>query len=98
MDVFSVDTDDLDDVIGDVEAVEARLEALTADLEQQMATLHTTWAGLAAQAHHEAHAEWTQGMRTMREALAGLRAAARSAHGNYTAAADANLSMWRDLA
>jgi WXG100 family type VII secretion target len=97
-DVFTIDTDDLESVISDVEAVENRLETLTSDLEGQMRRLHATWEGLAAQAHDEAHAEWTEGMRTMRQALADLRAAARGAHGNYTAAANANVSMWQDLA
>lgn len=36
-------------------------------------------------------------MREMRRAIEELRAAARTAHGNYTGAADANVSMWEQF-
>jgi len=97
LDRFTLDVEDLDAVISDLEGTEARLESLTADLEAQMRTLHETWEGLAAQAHVEAHDEWTTGMRAMRQAMSDLRAAARAAHSNYTAAADANRSMWEQM-
>ena len=71
--------------------------SFTADLESQMRALHDEWEGLAAQAHAEAHAQWTAGMVAMRQAMSDLRAAARAAHGNYTAAGDANVAMWRSL-
>lgn len=94
---FTVDSDELDEVIGRLEKTESALERLTADLARQMATLQETWEGLSAEAQKEAHEEWTKGMVAMRAAMADLRAAARSAHGNYTAAADANLAMWEDM-
>jgi WXG100 family type VII secretion target len=97
VDRFTLDADDLDAVVSDLEKTEQRLELLTADLEAQMRTLHETWEGLAAQAHVEAHEEWTTGMVAMRQAMADLRAAARAAHGNYTAAAEANRSMWEQM-
>jgi uncharacterized protein YukE len=62
-----------------------------------MKALQETWEGLSALAQQEAHEEWTAGMVAMRKALADLRAAARLAHGNYTGAADANLTMWRQV-
>ena len=94
---FSVDLDELHQVVADVEACGSALERLTADLERQVAALHEVWEGLAAQAQREAHAEWEQGMRAMRPALDGLRAAAATAHANYTGAADANVRMWEQL-
>ena len=33
----------------------------------------------------------------MRDALGQMRAAAHTAHGNYTAAADTNLRMWEQV-
>lgn len=57
VDNFSLDPDDLDAVIADLERTEASLEALTADLEAEMRALHEVWEGLAAQAHAEAHAQ-----------------------------------------
>lgn len=97
VDTFALDPDELDAVIADLERTETALETITRDLEAQMRALHDEWEGLAAQAHVEAHAQWTAGMVAMRQALSDLRAAARAAHGNYTAAGDANLAMWRAL-
>jgi WXG100 family type VII secretion target len=96
-DRFTIDSDELDTVIGDVEKCEKALEALTSDLDRQVAALQSVWEGLAADAQQEAHEEWTQGMLTMRQAMADLRAAARTAHDNYTGAAEANVSMWEQL-
>lgn len=92
---YSVDPDELDEIIAELQRTETALERLTADLEKQIRTLHETWEGLAARAQAEAQEEWTNGMNAMRTALADLRAAARVAHGNYVAAVDANLAMWR---
>ena len=96
-DRFTIDSDELDTVIGDVESCEKALEELTNDLQKQVAALQSVWEGLAAEAQQEAHEEWTQGMLTMRQAMADLRAAARTAHENYTGAAETNVSMWDQL-
>jgi WXG100 family type VII secretion target len=97
VDDFTIDLDELDAVIGDVERAEGSLQRLTTDLEKQMAALHEVWEGLAAQAHTEAHQQWNDGMAAMREAMAGLREAARTAHTNHTSAGQSNLAMWSDL-
>ena len=39
--VFTIDTDDLDAVISDVQATENALEALTNDIEKQVAALQS---------------------------------------------------------
>lgn len=97
VDDFTIDLDELDAVIVDVERTESSLQRITDDLEKQMAALHEVWEGLAAQAHTEAHEQWDRGMRDMRTAMAGLREAARAAHGNHTAAGQSNLDMWNEL-
>lgn len=97
VDNYSLDADELDAVITDLERTETALDAFTTDLEAQLRTLHDTWEGLAARAHVVAHEEWTTGMKDMREAIADLRAAARAAHGNYTGAAETNRSMWEQM-
>jgi WXG100 family type VII secretion target len=96
-DAYRVDLEELDAVIGDLERLERELEGTTNDLEAQMATLHGTWEGETAVAQREAHQEWEAGMTAMRGALAQMRSAARTAHGNYTKAVDANRSMWEGL-
>jgi WXG100 family type VII secretion target len=96
-DDFVIEVDELEDVVGDLEACERQLAQLVQDLERQMATLHGTWDGLAATAQHEAHEEWSRGMTAMHAALADLRAAARLAHDHYTGAAATNVTMWRQV-
>ncbi len=96
-DRFTIDSDELDEVIADVSRCEGALDTLTQDLTRQMRVLQSVWEGLAADAHQEAHEEWTQGMQAMRTALGDLRGAARVAHGNYTGAADTNVSMWEQI-
>lgn len=51
VDNFKIDAEELDSVINGLERCEGDLETLTGDLERQMATLHETFEGLAAQAH-----------------------------------------------
>jgi WXG100 family type VII secretion target len=94
---FTIDADELDQIISDVSKCETALQTLTSDLEKQIQSLQEVWEGLAAAAQKEAHAEWTKGMNDMRAALGDLRAAARTAHGNYTGAADANVNMWNQV-
>lgn len=96
-DGFSVELDELDDVVGDLEACERSLLALVDDLDRQVALLHGTWTGEAAGAQRAAHHEWTRGMTDMRAALTDLRAAARLAHEEYSGAATSNLAMWREV-
>ena len=96
-DAFAIDPDELDAVVADIARTEAALETLTNDIERQVAKLHQSWEGLAAQAQREAQDEWEQGLLTMRQALADLRAAAEQASHNYSGAAEANRSMWEEL-
>lgn len=94
---FTIDADDLDDVISDVERTEGKLSRLTDDIEATVRKLHSVWEGLAADAQKEAQEEWDQGLLDMRDALADLRSAARTAHTNYTGSARTNLTMWEQL-
>lgn len=96
-DVFRVDLSELDTIVSDVQKTEDAFEALTNELEGQIKALHEVWEGLSAQAQRAAHKTWEQGMRDMRAALADLRAAARAAHGNYSAGAQSNVDMWDSL-
>lgn len=95
--VFSIDVDELDAVIADIQSTESALQSLTDDLEAQMKALQSVWTGLAADAQAAAQAEWDSGMAQMRQAMAELRAAARTAHGNYQGAAETNATMWEAL-
>jgi len=96
-DAFEVDIDELLHLIDRMAACEAALSDLAADLERQIRELHLTWQGEAAHAHDEAQAAWDHGFRDMRAALQQMRAAAHTAHDNYTSAADTNLRLWEQV-
>ena len=94
---FHVDLDEVAHVIERIAATDQDLEALAADLDATSGRLRDAWAGLSADAHARAHAEFLRGLATMRAALREMRTAAATAHGNYSGAADANLAMWDEI-
>lgn len=96
-DRFLVDLDQLDAVVTRLGRDHAALERLRSSLDVSVALLHEEWDGAASASHAEAQARWDAGFATMRRALARMRAAAAAARDNYTAAAEANVSMWRGL-
>lgn len=69
-------------------------EDTIAEIDSRVTRLHASWTGEAAAAHAEAHRHWARGEAMMREALAQLKQATTTAHGNYTGAMSANLAMW----
>jgi WXG100 family type VII secretion target len=93
-DRFGVDLDLLDETVAELERCGDDLDGLLDEVARQLSALHLTWAGVAADAHEGAQAEWETGFLAMREALAGMRTAGRSAHANYRDAAATNLRMW----
>jgi WXG100 family type VII secretion target len=91
---FRVDPEALTDAVERMTEFQRYAESMLAEIDSLVSNLHTTWTGQGATAHAEAHQHWAQGEAMMREALAQLRTAAHTAHGNYTGAIARNLSMW----
>jgi len=91
---FRVDPEALTDAVERMTEFRRYAESMLSEIDSLVSNLHTTWTGEAATAHAEAHQHWARGEATMREVLAQLRAAAHTAHGNYTGAIAKNLSMW----
>ena len=91
---FRVDPDALADAVERMSEFQRYAESMLSEIDSLVSNLHTTWTGEGATAHAEAHQHWTQGEAMMRDALAQLRTAAHTAHGNYTGAIAKNLSMW----
>jgi WXG100 family type VII secretion target len=89
-----VDPEALTDAVERMTEFQRYAESMLAEIDSLVSNLHTTWTGQGATAHAEAHQHWAQGEAMMREALAQLRTAAHTAHGNYTGAIARNLSMW----
>ena len=94
---YDVDLELAASVVASLSSVEDHLDEVVTDLRWRVAHLHETWGGLAAIGHVEAHTSWESSYREMREALAVMRSAVRTASSNYSAAASANAEMWRAL-
>ena len=93
-DEFGVDTDKLMDIVDAMARLETRIEAMIAEADSHVGSLHATWDGTAAAMQADAQRRWADGAQEMHEALVKLRDAALKAHGNYTGAAKTNLAMW----
>jgi uncharacterized protein YukE len=89
-----VDLAQLDELVVQMRRVQDQLGRVRADLDAQVAELHSTWTGGAAAMQALAHRRWTEGGASVEEALAALHAIAATAHGNYASAAAANRRMW----
>lgn len=90
---YRVELDELLAFVDRLQSFEQRAEAIAARVDRQVASLHDTWTGSAAAAHHAQHDEWVAGATQMQEAAALLRAAAHNAHQHYTDAARLNVEM-----
>lgn len=95
--MFAVVLDELLDMVAEMARCTDALDALLAEVEARIAELHLAWSGQAATAQSAAQAEWEAGYHSMCEALAAMRAAADTAHGNYSDAAATNLRMWEQV-
>lgn len=96
-DEFVVDADQLARTVDEIAACGEVLHQIATELAARSDSLHLSWEGTAAGAHHEAQTEWQRGFRDMRDALDQIRAAARTACANYTSAAGTNVRMWRQV-
>lgn len=95
MDGYRVELEHLLAFVDKLESFEKRAEQLTEFVNNQISQLHNgNWSGTAAAAHRAKHDEWAAAEAQMREALARLRDAARTAHRNYSDAVAANIAMW----
>lgn len=94
---FAVDLDEMLGVVEELARCGAALDGLLDEVAARVAALQQTWSGRAADAQAGAQVEWERGFREMRAALAVMRSAADTAHGNYECAATANLRMWEQV-
>jgi WXG100 family type VII secretion target len=91
---FRVDPAALNEAVQRMAEFARYAEDMVAEIDSRVTHLHTTWTGEAAAAHAEAHQHWVRGEAMMRAALAQLKQAGATAHGNYTGAVKTNLTMW----
>ncbi|MEW5812509.1 MAG: WXG100 family type VII secretion target [Actinomycetota bacterium] len=88
-----MELDELLSFVDRLQSFQQRAESLAARIDAQVASLHESWSGSAADEHRARHNEWMAASADMREAAVELRAAAHNAHQNYTTAAQLNLAM-----
>jgi WXG100 family type VII secretion target len=84
-------------VVRTLGSVSTSLEEVAGDLRWRVARMPEVFEGEAALAFLERHARWETSYDEMRAALAAMRRALRTAHGNYHQAAQANTDMWRSV-
>lgn len=94
---FSVDLARLAEMIDQLGSFDRYLEQALDEAGRRVDELHVSWSGQAALAQRAAHEEWVRGARDMRAGLATMRAAAATAHANYTSAVTANTRMWEQV-
>ncbi|WP_327147349.1 WXG100 family type VII secretion target [Nocardia sp. NBC_01329] len=69
------------------------LEDCLDQIEKRVGVLRQGWSGEAATAYDDAHADWLTGVQDMKDGLLRMQEAARTAHTNYTSAAQTNVAM-----
>lgn len=88
---------DLDELMAFAERLgrfNRRAEEIAQTVDQEIAQLHNTWAGIGAEAEKHYHETWMRLAGEMRASAELLRMTAKDAHRNYTDVAALNSSMW----
>ncbi|UFS99125.1 WXG100 family type VII secretion target [Nocardia huaxiensis] len=94
MSEFSVNLDELDNIVARLSALAGFLTEKLDLVDDKVATLAGTgWESVAAQAYTDAHRQWVCGAREFAEGVDDCSAAARTAHGRYSTAAEVNRQM-----
>lgn len=91
---FAVDLELLDEFVTRMSRFEQELETVHHSVLDRVRRVEAVWTGVAAEQAGAAHQRWSAGTGEMHEALATLRAIARTAHDNYAAALRASARMW----
>lgn len=91
-DAYAVDLEALETLITHMQqftnATDANVELIDAY------TANMPWEGQTEHAHKQWQAQWRSGIQDLQEGLRKIRDSAKTAHGNYTSAINANLKMW----
>ncbi|RJO78716.1 WXG100 family type VII secretion target [Nocardia panacis] len=93
---FSVDLDHLDRIVAKLAGLAEYIAENIDSIDTRVATLKSgTWAGVAADAYHEAHSQLMVGARELGEGIRDISAGARTAHTSYSEAGNANSRLFR---
>jgi WXG100 family type VII secretion target len=87
---YRVDLEHLEQVTARVHGLAGFVEDSMAGLDARTTTAHQQWSGVAAEKHAAAHRDWMNAATTVRDGIAAMHAAAKTAHEAYTATVAAN--------
>ena len=91
---YVANTDQILALVDKAKMIGQRIEERIGEVEREVTGLQVHWEGDAARAHQEKHDTWHREIGEMKEALAGLEAAARAARERYIANVEHNKRMW----
>ena len=97
MTAYDVDLGELRAAITELAACQRDLLGLGADIDHAQTDLQSGWAGRAAGAQASSYDSWREGCAEMVTSLAALRGIVARADDVYSAAADANVALWRQV-
>lgn len=97
MTAYDVDLGELRAAITELAACQRDMLGLGADIDLAQTDLQARWAGQSADAQAAAYDTWREGCADMVTALAALRGIVARADEHYTAAAAANVALWRQV-
>lgn len=97
MTAYDVDLGELRAAIAELAACQRGLVGLGSDIGSAQADLQAGWAGSAADAQATSYDSWRDGCAEMVTLLASLRGIVARADDHYSAAADANVALWRQV-
>ncbi|WP_067864232.1 WXG100 family type VII secretion target [Nocardia shimofusensis] len=91
---FSVDLDELDQIVARLSGLAGFIEDHLDEIDDKVATLAGTgWESIAAQAYTDAHRQWALGAREFTDGIRSMSDAAQRARNRYSSAADVNKQM-----
>lgn len=84
----------MDAVLEDITQLTKTLVQAVEEADATSVRMHQVWAGASAETHQDTHELWRGDADLVLAAAKEIEGVLSRAHGNYTAAATANLTMW----
>ncbi|GAB3038589.1 hypothetical protein GCM10011376_33750 [Nocardioides flavus (ex Wang et al. 2016)] len=95
MTAFDVDLAELRAAVADLGTCQREVLSLAGYIDDLQAQVQHDWVGSASAAQQAAHDPWRDECAEMVTALATMRAIVATADSHYSAAAEANVALWR---
>lgn len=86
--------EEMEAVMADITNLTRAIVAAVEEADATSARMHQVWAGESAEAHQDTHEVWRGDAEVLLAAANEIGLVLSRAHGNYTSAVAANLTMW----